>query len=206
MQANLIHNLTSPFLIIPILSSNVSEVTFSSFTIKRFIDTSNINHVVYMHRHSHLPWFNHSQLLVITEQYKSTLLVMHFFTFLYLKSAHRKVTFTPMHWMKVYRAANVQLHSSTTSATAGWKVISLTPRPLFPLGKSPRHPLNRRLGGPQSRSGCFAEISDHSPTVQTRIVQPVVQSLHRLRYFLSKSEYSTQYSAVKRLPTNNTVF
>lgn len=205
MQANLIHNLTVPFLI-PILSSKASEVTSSSFTTKNVIDTSNINHVVYMHRHSHPPWFNHSQLLIISEQYKSTLLVMHFFTFLYLKSVYRKATFTPMHWMKVYRVANVQLHSCTTSATDGWKVISLTPRSLFPLGKSPRHPMNRRLGGPQSRSGCFGEISDHSPTVQTRIAQPVVQSLHRLRYLLSKSEYSSQYSAVKCLPTNNTVF
>jgi hypothetical protein len=32
-------------------------------------------------------------------------------------------------------------------------VVSFTPRPLYPLGKSPRNPLNRRFGGPQSRSG-----------------------------------------------------
>jgi hypothetical protein len=31
-------------------------------------------------------------------------------------------------------------------------VVSFTPRPLHPQGKSPRYPLNRRLGGPQSRS------------------------------------------------------
>jgi hypothetical protein len=33
-------------------------------------------------------------------------------------------------------------------------VVSITPRPRFtPGGKSPRYPLYRRLGGPQSRSG-----------------------------------------------------
>jgi hypothetical protein len=32
-------------------------------------------------------------------------------------------------------------------------VVSFTPRPLYPQGKSPSYPLDRRLGGPQSRSG-----------------------------------------------------
>jgi hypothetical protein len=32
-------------------------------------------------------------------------------------------------------------------------VVSFTPRPLYPRGKSPRYLLDRRLGGPQSRSG-----------------------------------------------------
>lgn len=44
------------------------------------------------------------------------------------------------------------------------------------------------------------------PTDQTRIAQPVVQSLLRPGYLLSKSEYSVQYNAVKRQLTNNTVF
>jgi hypothetical protein len=36
----------------------------------------------------------------------------------------------------------------------GWKwVVSFTPRPLYPRRKNPRCPLDRRLGGPQSRSG-----------------------------------------------------
>jgi hypothetical protein len=34
-----------------------------------------------------------------------------------------------------------------------WRwVVSFTPRPLYPRGKSPRYPLDRRLGGPQGRS------------------------------------------------------
>jgi hypothetical protein len=32
-------------------------------------------------------------------------------------------------------------------------VVSFTPRPLYPQGKSPWYSLDRRLGGPQSRSG-----------------------------------------------------
>jgi hypothetical protein len=31
------------------------------------------------------------------------------------------------------------------------------PRPLYPQGKSPWYPLDKRLGGPQSRSGCGGE-------------------------------------------------
>jgi hypothetical protein len=35
-----------------------------------------------------------------------------------------------------------------------WRwVVNFTPRPLYPQGKSPRYPLDKRLGGPQSRSG-----------------------------------------------------
>jgi hypothetical protein len=32
-------------------------------------------------------------------------------------------------------------------------MVSFTPRPLYPQGKSPLYPLDRRLGGHQSRSG-----------------------------------------------------
>jgi hypothetical protein len=32
-------------------------------------------------------------------------------------------------------------------------VVSFTPRPVYPRGKSPRYPLDRRLSGSQSRSG-----------------------------------------------------
>lgn len=32
-------------------------------------------------------------------------------------------------------------------------VISFTSRPLYPQGKNPRHPLDKRLGGNQNRSG-----------------------------------------------------
>jgi hypothetical protein len=42
-------------------------------------------------------------------------------------------------------------------------VVGLTPRPLYPQGKSPSYPLDRRLGGPQSQSGrgeCAHDVSN----------------------------------------------
>jgi hypothetical protein len=43
-------------------------------------------------------------------------------------------------------------------------VVNFTPRPHYPRGKSPRYPLDRRLGGPQSRSGRFGEEKILDPT------------------------------------------
>jgi hypothetical protein len=43
-------------------------------------------------------------------------------------------------------------------------VVSLTPRPLYLRVESPRYPLDRRLGGPQSRSGHFRKEKIFDPT------------------------------------------
>jgi hypothetical protein len=51
-------------------------------------------------------------------------------------------------------------------------VASLTTRPLYPRGKSPRHPLDRRLGRPQSRSGRRGKEKILGPT-GTRIRTPI---------------------------------
>jgi hypothetical protein len=61
-----------------------------------------------------------------------------------------------------------------------WRwVVSFTPQPLYPRGKSPWYPLDRRLGGPQSRSGRGGEEKNsHSrreSNPRTPIVQPVAQ-------------------------------
>jgi hypothetical protein len=55
--------------------------------------------------------------------------------------------------MKTYGAVGVFL----TSAVVWRWVVSFTPRPLCPRGKSPRYPFDRRLGGPRSRSGWCGE-------------------------------------------------
>jgi hypothetical protein len=59
-----------------------------------------------------------------------------------------------------------------------WRwVVSFTPRPLYPQGKSPRYPLDRRLGGPQSRSGRSGEEKNSKPLpgLEPPVIQPVVQ-------------------------------
>jgi hypothetical protein len=59
-----------------------------------------------------------------------------------------------------------------------WRwVVNFTPRPLYPRGKSPRYPLDRRLGGPQSQSERFGEVKILDPTgtrnSDSSVVQPV---------------------------------
>jgi hypothetical protein len=50
-----------------------------------------------------------------------------------------------------------------------WRwVISFTPRPLHPQGKCPWYPLDRRLGGPQSRSGRGVKGRNSQPPAGTR--------------------------------------
>jgi hypothetical protein len=45
-----------------------------------------------------------------------------------------------------------------------WRlVVSFTPRPLYPQGKSPWYPLDKRLGEPQSRSGRGGEEKNSQP-------------------------------------------
>jgi hypothetical protein len=56
-----------------------------------------------------------------------------------------------------------------------WRwTISFTPQPLYPRGKSRRYPLDRGLGGPQSRSECYGEKKNVAPTGNRT---PAVQSV-----------------------------
>jgi hypothetical protein len=58
-------------------------------------------------------------------------------------------------------------------------VVSFTPRPLYSQGKGPWCPLDKRLGGPQSRSGRGGKKKNSQPrresNPRTPIVQPVAQ-------------------------------
>jgi hypothetical protein len=57
-------------------------------------------------------------------------------------------------------------------------MVNFTPRPLYTQGKSSRNPLDRSLGGPQSRSrrGGSEEInSQPMPGFEHLIIQPVAQ-------------------------------
>jgi hypothetical protein len=48
---------------------------------------------------------------------------------------------------------------------------------LYPQGKSLWYPLNRRQGGPQSKSGCSDEVKNSKllPGFEPPIIQPVAQ-------------------------------
>jgi hypothetical protein len=53
-------------------------------------------------------------------------------------------------------------------------LVSFSPRPLYPRGNWTRYPLDRRLGGPQSRSGHYGEEKNpYSAGNRTPKDQPV---------------------------------
>jgi hypothetical protein len=58
----------------------------------------------------------------------------------------------------------------------GW-VVSFTPRLLYPQGKSLWYPLDRRLGGPQSRSGRGGKEKNSQPVpgFEPPLIHPVAQ-------------------------------
>jgi hypothetical protein len=55
--------------------------------------------------------------------------------------------------MKAYGGVDVWIHMFLTSALAGGVVTDSRPGRFTPRGKNTRYLLDRRLGGPQSRSG-----------------------------------------------------
>jgi hypothetical protein len=59
---------------------------------------------------------------------------------------------TKHHTMKTYRRSGCIAPCNLDLGTRWRWVVSFTPRPLYPQGKSPWYPLDGRLGGPQSRS------------------------------------------------------
>jgi hypothetical protein len=59
-----------------------------------------------------------------------------------------------------------------------WRwVVSFTPRPFYPQGKSLWYPMHRRLGGTQSRSGRGGEEKNSQllPGLEPPIIQPLAQ-------------------------------
>jgi hypothetical protein len=57
-----------------------------------------------------------------------------------------------------------------------WRwVVSFTPRPLYSQEKSPWYPLDKKLDGPQSRSGSSGEEKNYQPLpgLEPPIIQPV---------------------------------
>jgi hypothetical protein len=74
--------------------------------------------------------------------------------FMYLTTHHAKKTY----WGSGGIARRI-LYLGTR-----WKwVVIFAPRQLYPQEKSPWYPLDRRLGGPQRRSGCGGEEENSQP-------------------------------------------
>jgi hypothetical protein len=69
-------------------------------------------------------------------------------------------------------------------------VVTFTPPGALPAGKSPPYPLDKRLGEPQSRPGCYGEEKNFAlPGIETTVSSPqpvpVPTELSRLlRFFL----------------------
>jgi hypothetical protein len=79
--------------------------------------------------------------------------------------------------MKAYEGVDVYIHIFLTSAIAGGEWSASRSDHFTPGERAPRYPLDRRLGGPQSRSGRRGEkeILDHTGTRTPTpfVVQPV---------------------------------
>ena len=95
-----------------------------------------------------------------------------------LRSCEKKVKCTLVQALKLCTSRTAHRGSRGIALTfldhgtrRGWGV-SVTPRPLFTPGEKNRHPLYRRLGGPQGRSGQVRKISP-PPGFDLRTVQPV---------------------------------
>jgi hypothetical protein len=73
-------------------------------------------------------------------------------------------------------SGDISPHIFDLGTTWSW-VGSFTIRPPYPQRKSPCYPLERRMGGPQSRSGHGGEEKNSQtlPGLEPPIIQPVAQ-------------------------------
>jgi hypothetical protein len=62
-----------------------------------------------------------------------------------------------LHHEGIWRRGYIDPYFLDLGPTWRW-MVSFTPRPLYPREKNSRYPLDRRLGGPQNRSGRHGEV------------------------------------------------
>jgi hypothetical protein len=70
---------------------------------------------------------------------------------------------TKQHAMKTYGGVEVELHAFLTSALDVGKWVASRPGRFTPGETAPLYPLDKRLGGPQSRSGRGSEEKEVLP-------------------------------------------
>jgi hypothetical protein len=98
--------------------------------------------------------------------------------------------------MKAYWGSGVIAPRILDLGTRWGRVVSFTPRPLYPQEKSPWYLLDRRLGGPQSRSGGSGEVKNSQPL--SGLKPPIVQSaaqryILELSWLLNEIEFKCKY-------------
>jgi hypothetical protein len=76
------------------------------------------------------------------------------------------------------------------------------PRPFYPRGKSPRYPLDSRLGGPQSQSGQHREVKILAPTGTQH--RPLGCPAHSQS--LSRHQVSSHFSLINLLHGAESLF
>jgi hypothetical protein len=89
-----------------------------------------------------------------------------------VKKVKFSLCLTKHHAMKAYCGSGGIAPRILDLGTRCRWVVSFTPRPLYLKGKSRWYPLNRRLGGPQSRSGCSGEEKNFQPLPGPRSSSP----------------------------------
>jgi hypothetical protein len=82
----------------------------------------------------------------------------------YFRKVKLLLCLTEHHAMKTYGGSGDIAPRILDLGTRRRWVVSFTPRPLYPQRKSPRYPLDTRLGGPPSRSGRGGSILCYLPT------------------------------------------
>jgi hypothetical protein len=83
----------------------------------------------------------------------------------------------------VFSPWNFGTHYSSTILGTRWRwVVSFTLQTLYPRGNSPRYPLDRRMGGHQSRSGSCGKKETLALPGNEPPPSSVAQSLYRLPY------------------------
>jgi hypothetical protein len=83
-------------------------------------------------------------------------------------------------------------------------VVSFVPQPLYPQGKIPWYPFDRRLGWPQSRSGRGGEEKNSQPLPRIELLTiPPVAQLYTAELFRLTLQVETSvcpYCCVSRMP------
>jgi hypothetical protein len=121
------------------------------------------------HRHILLTLYTWCYLIATKKYYllkESTALWTHLYIFLKFKEivplkkgkkVKLSLCLTKHHAMKTYRGSGCTSPCILDLGTSWRRVVSFMHRPLYPRGKNPWYSLDRKLVGPQSRSGHIGE-------------------------------------------------